>query len=263
MKNIVTSCLGHVALALALLGAPHAHAGRTCEEAPLTALAVQQGILLAEHTAAKLDATGARVVVLARAGQDLSKYGLRYSHLGLAYKDGEAWYVVHKLNQCGTDHASVYRQGLGQFFLDTPFDYVAGVVVLAPEVQDRLLPLLKDGVAVTRLHTPAYSMLAYPWATQYQQSNQWAIETLALAMEPTIRNRDKAQAWLKFKGYEPSQLSIPALTRLGARMTRANVSFDDHPNHLRYSGKIQTVTVDSVFAWLQAAELGSAPVAVR
>ena len=39
-------------------------------------------------------------------------------------------------------------------------------------------------------------MLAYPWSTRYQQSNQWAIETLAYAMEPTSITRERAQAWL-------------------------------------------------------------------
>ena len=37
------------------------------------------------------------------------------------------------------------------------------------------------GPTVVRLDEPRYNMLAYPWATQYQQSNQWAIETLAMA----------------------------------------------------------------------------------
>ncbi|KAB2899078.1 MAG: DUF2145 domain-containing protein, partial [Burkholderiaceae bacterium] len=42
-----------------------------------------------QRTARALDASGAQVVVLGRAGQDLSKYGLRYSHLGWAYKTPE------------------------------------------------------------------------------------------------------------------------------------------------------------------------------
>ena len=42
---------------------------------------------LALATERALDASGADVVVLARAGQDLSAYGLRYSHLGFAYRD--------------------------------------------------------------------------------------------------------------------------------------------------------------------------------
>jgi hypothetical protein len=46
-------------------------------------------------------------------------------------------------------------------------------------------------------------------------------------------------------------------------MTAANVSFDDHPNGKRFTDRIETVTVDSVFAWLQRSGLAHAPFAVR
>lgn len=46
-------------------------------------------------------------------------------------------------------------------------------------------------------------------------------------------------------------------------MTRANIAFDDHPNHKRFADRIETVTVDSVFAWLQRSGLGERPVVVR
>src|SRR5690606_27296697 len=107
-------------LALALLaGAPAAQAGRSCETRKLTPQALEKGLDLAARTVAALDASGAQVVVLGRAGQDLRKYGQHYSHVGLAYRaEGGQWRVVHKLNQCGTASASVYRQGLGDFFLD-------------------------------------------------------------------------------------------------------------------------------------------------
>jgi len=249
--------------ALCLAAAVNAHAGRPCETHPLTTEAVHKGLGLAEQTVRRLNETGARVVVLARAGQDLRRYGLRYSHLGLAYRDGDSWRVVHKLNQCGTDRAALYRQGIGDFFMDSPFDYEAGVVVLSAAAQAHLWPLLKDGRALRTLHTRAYSMVAYPWAQQYQQSNQWAIETLALAMDPDARQRDRAQAWLRLKRYEPTELHLSTLTRLGARLTSANVSFDDHPAHLRFSGRIRTVTVDSVFGWLGRSGLGEAPLLIR
>ncbi len=240
-----------------------AHAGRPCEVKPLTVGAVQKGLALAEQTVKRLNDTGAKVVVLARAGQDLSQYGLRYSHLGLAYRDGGTWRVVHKLNQCGTDRSALYRQGIGDFFMDAPFEYEAGAVVLSPQLQDRLWPMLQDGQVLRTLHTRAYSMVAYAWAQQYQQSNQWAIETLALAMEPQASRRDQAQAWLRFKGYEPTELHLSTLSRLGARLTSANVSFDDHPAQLRFSGRIRTVTVDSVFAWLNRSGLGESPLLIH
>ncbi len=270
MKRLHTTVAA--AALLALLAAP-AHAGRNCEARRPDAVSVQRAMDLAEHTARALDATGADVVVLARAGQDLSKYRLRWSHLGLAYREGGrwrendkapgVWRVVHKLNQCGSAKADLYRQGLGEFFLDDLNDYQAAVAVLTPEVQATLKPLLLDNRRVVRLHEPAYSMLAYPWALTYQQSNQWAIETLAWSQEPGAGTRERAQAWLRFKGYEPTTLRISPLTRLGARMTAANIAFDDHPNDKRYSDRIETVTVDSVLDWLQRAGLAGAVQVVR
>lgn len=249
---------------LALCLAATAHAGRSCEaqQAP-RAETVVRGLQLAERTLATLDASGADVVVLARAGQDLGRHGLRWSHLGLAYRtaDGQGWHVLHKLNQCGTATGDLYVQGLGPFFLDDLWRFEAAWAVPTREVQARLLPLLRDRARAVRLQHRPYSMVSYAWGTQYQQSNQWAIETLALAMEPdTIASRSQAQAWLQFKGYQPTVLQLGPLTRLGGRMTAANIAFDDHPNAKRFSSRIETVTVDSVFAWLQRAGLASAPV---
>jgi hypothetical protein len=247
---------------LAALGAA-AHAGRSCENKAPTVDAIERSLTLAEHTAKKLDETGAHVVVLARAGQNLSEYGLRYSHLGFAYRDASGWRVVHKLNQCGSANAAIYRQGLGEFFLDDLYEYVAAVVVLTPEVQARLLPELAANARVAQLNTRAYSVVAYPWAVTYQQSNQWAIETLAMSQDPAASTRERAQAWLKLQGYQPTTLHITAFKRLGARLTAANVAFDDHPNDKRFSDRIETVTVDSVFAWLNRSGLGGRPLVIR
>ena len=259
LRAVLAAVAAVVAVALGAALAP-AHAGRNCEARPPDALNVQRSLELAERTAKALDATGAQVVVLARSGQDLSKYRLRWSHLGLAYRDGKSgreggqepavWRVVHKLNQCGSARADLYRQGLGEFFMDDLHIYQAAFVVPTAEVQDKLKPLLQDNRRIDVMHTPAYNMLAYPWAQQYQQSNQWAIETLAYSQEPGATTRERAQAWLRLKGYEPTVLRISPLTRLGARMTAGNIAFDDHPNDKRYSDRIETVTVDSVFDWL-------------
>lgn len=257
-----------VALAAALLAAPAAQAGRSCEARKPTARSIERGLLLAERTMNALEAeharSGARVVVLARAGQDLGKYGIRYSHLGFAYKApaGE-WRVLHKLNQCGTAEASVYRQGLGEFFLDDLWRYEAAWVVPASDVQAALVPLLADDRRVAAMHHKPYSIVSYAWGRKYQQSNQWAIETLAVSMERGVLTRERAQAWLQFKGYEPATLHLGPLARLGGRVSAANVAFDDHPDSKRFSGRIETVTVDSVFAWMQRSGLAGAPVVVR
>ena len=256
--------LAAFALVLAL-ACGSAEAGRSCEQRPLSLDSLVRAMRLAEHTAARLDQTGARVVVLARAGQNLSEYGLRYSHLGFAYREGEhgPWRVVHKLNQCGSTRASLYRQGLGEFFLDDLWQYEAAVVVLAPAAQAALAIALADNGRVAQLDTPAYSMVAYPWSGRYQQSNQWAIETLAMAQDPGANTRERAQAWLRLRGYEPTTLHLSAMKRLGARLFAANVAFDDHPADKRFSDRIETVTVDSVFRWLERSGLGESAQVIR
>lgn len=241
-----------------------AHAGRSCEARPLTPQALEQGLELAQRMAQALDAefarSGARVVVLGRAGQDLSKYQLRWSHLGWAYKTTEGpWRVLHKLNQCGTGHGALYRQGLGEFFLDDLWRHEAVWSVPAPSLQAPLHTVLTDPARSVRLNERAYNMVAYAWGTRYQQSNQWALETLALAAEPGVTTRPQAQAWLGFKGYQPSTLRLGPMTRLGASSTSAHIRFDDHPNAKRFSDRIETVTVDSVLDWMARTGLGSAP----
>jgi hypothetical protein len=38
--------------------------------------------------------------------------------------------------------------------------------------------------------------------------------------------------------YQPSTLEISMLSRLGGRMFRANIAFDDHPMGKRMAGKL-------------------------
>ena len=269
--KLPTVSLSLFALAASLLLAPAAYAGRSCDAKKPSSQTVERGLTLAAQTLEALNASGDKVVVLARAGQDLSKYGVRYSHLGLAWQQpdgqgGTTWRVLHKLNECGTSDSALYRQGLGEFFLDDLWRFEAAWVAPTPEVQARLLALLQQPARSISLHHKPYSIVSYVWGRTYQQSNQWAIETLALAMEPQVRTREQAQAWLQFKGYEPTTLKLGALTRLGGRMTAANVAFDDHPNDKRFSDRIETVTVDSVFRWLQRAQMtptGKLPTVVK
>ena len=279
--------------ALALVSAAVATAGQTCDTTPPDTVSMTRALGLAERVQRSLDASGAQVVIIARAGQDLRKYGLEWSHLAFAYREqmpeptatGDrsaalgiaaaamidglprpqrgTWRIAHKLNQCGTAEAAVFRQGLAEFFLDTPFRYEAAYVVPAPEVQAALLQVLTNDQRLVQWHTPAYSVVAYPWSTKYQQSNQWALETLAGSLDPAVSTRERAQAWLQLHDYQPTVLHIDALTRLGGRITRANVAFDDHPNSKRFSDHIETVTVESMFAWMQRTQIAGPPTVVR
>ena len=249
-----------LALLLALTFGTHlnAHAGQTCREEPITLMQLERGMALAQQSTRALNESGAQVVLLARAGQNLSEYGLRWSHLGFAYQEAPGrWRVLHKLNPCGTAEGVIYRQGLGEFFMDQPWRYEAAFVVLSPELQQALLPLLQENGRVLALHEAHYSMVAYAWSTRFQQSNQWALETLAMAASSKVWSRTTAQQWLQANGYQPTELHLSALTRLGAETTRANINFSDHPAALRFSGRIDTISVDSIFQWLPKAGLGS------
>lgn len=239
-------------LSLALAGA--AHAGRSCEEKPLQADTVVKAMTLAQKTYEALDASGAQVAFVARAGQDLSKYNLLYSHMALVWRDHPQgrWLVVHELNQCGTALSALFNEGLGNFFMDDMYRFQTLVVVPGPEVQANLARLLATNTP-KRLHADQYNMLAYVFSTRYQNSNQWVLETYAAASAApgTIETRAEAQNWLKQAHFNPITLQIPATTRLGARMFRANIAFDDHPFERRMAGQIDTTTVDSVVRFIK------------
>ncbi len=270
MKTLRYLVIGTIlGLAVQLVPMKKAHAGRSCEDTPLSAQAVEQSLALAHKTHQQLEAqfekNGTEVVVLARAGQDLSKYQLRYSHLGIAYRvvnPGSAtpsWRIVHKLNECGSSVASLYKQGLAEFFLDNLYAYESAWVSIKPSLQKQLLAAVESGLPLMQLHEPNYNMLSYPWSVRYQQSNQWVLELIASVQQTFAgsTSRQNSQNWLKQAGYVPTTLEIGPLTRLGG-MTRANITFDDHPNSRRFANKIDTVTVDSMFAWLKRSGLGVA-----
>lgn len=249
---------------LALLGG-QVQAGQTCSENPPTAETLQKAFRLALKTRDALEASGAEVALIARVGQDLSKYRLRYSHLGFAWRDHPQgrWLVVHMLNQCGTANSDLFNEGLANFFLDDLFAWEGLVVVPGEEMQKKIAASLREGHFV-RLHEPSYNMLAYPFSTRYQNSNQWALEVMADATGPgPLSGRVEAQQWLKANGYAPTTLEIPAMTRLGGRMFRANIAFDDHPSERRWAGQIDTVTVESVFAFVASRDPASKRVLVR
>lgn len=243
----------------AMLVSSAVHAGNACEEKKPQASDFVQGMALAARTHAVLEASDAQVVLIARVGQDLSQYGLRYSHMAFAWRDHPKgrWLVVHELNGCGTAESALFNEGLGNFFTGGMFAYETRVVVPSPQVQQRLAAMLASN-APQRMHSARYNMLAYPFSTAYQNSNQWLLESWAAAMsEFPVNDRTQAQAWLKLANYRPITLEIPAMKRLGGRMFRANIAFDDQPFDRRMAGHIDAVTVDSVVRFVHLVDPGS------
>lgn len=245
--------LKRIALIVALLAATTAQAGQTCNEAPTSPETVRNALTLAQRTRDTLESTGGSVALVGRAGQDLSKWNLRWSHLGIAWRDHPQgrWLVMHMLNQCGTARSDLFNEGLGTFFLDDMVRFEALVLLPSAATQQRLATALAGGLP-RQMHEPRYNMVAYAYSTEYQNSNQWALELLASASagDLPIATRSEAQAWLKAARYRPTTAEIPTFTRFGARMFRANVAFDDHPFDRRMAGQIDTVSVESIEAFL-------------
>ncbi|MBO9768975.1 MULTISPECIES: DUF2145 domain-containing protein [Xanthomonas] len=214
---------------------------------------------MATSTAQALDALpDAKVVLLARGGQDLSRYGLKHSHLAFAVRDDDGiWRVRHLLNRCKSDASQLYVEGLSNFVGESAVSHDLRVGVLTPAIQQRLRALLSDsGELAHRLHETRYSMVAYPFSTDYQNSNQWVLEVLAAALAadaqpPTvIGDRRASQAWLQAARYHPSILHLDLKQRVGARFVAANATTTDHPVGERVSGNHSVVTVESVFNFL-------------
>lgn len=218
---------------------------------------------VAQATAESLDALeDVDVALLARGGQDLSKYGLRHSHLALALRDDDGqWRVVHLLNHCKSSTSTLFREGLGNFIGETGTHTDIRVGVPTPELRAALKALLAgDGATAKALHEPRYSVVAFPFSLEYQNSNQWVLEVLVAAMQQaeqgnTISTRRQAQSYLRAYRYKPSILHIGVGKRLGARFFAANAATTDHPGSERISGNYSVVTVESVFDFLQQHDL--------
>ena len=88
----------------------------------------------------------------------------------------------------------------------------------------------------------------------------------ALCATPTFVDLLLQQETTPPSAWKPRQITLggePLRASLGARLTAANVAFDDHPNDKRFSDRIETVTVDSVFAWLNRSGLGGPVQVIR
>ncbi len=249
MKKLISICL--------VLLSSHVFAGQGCEERALKADNLVQSLSFTYNVVQELDKNfpnEGQVILLGRVGQDLSKYNQKYSHGGYAYKENGNWTIKHELNICSSDKSALFEEGIGNFFLDGMHKYETVAVSFKEPYNNTLLKVLQDNSLATKMHHDKYNMLAYPFSTKYQNSNGWLIETFALSLVDSENrksiNRQDAQDLLKNISYQPSLIKIGTLMRLGARMAKANIAFDDQPFNERMAGNIQTVTLDGFIEFL-------------
>ena len=233
-----------------------AWAGTACTQAPLTPDRLANAARLGAKVFQTLEASSAQVVAIGRVGTDLAKYGLHFSHIGFAVRDDPRgrWTVIHLLNRCGTDHSSLYDEGLINFFLDDPLVYEAVIAVPGPDAQQALLKALRSSL-VWRLHQPRYNTIARPQSPDFQNSNQWLLElTVAALARGAVNSRSEAQQHALMQSYQPDAIRIDRLTRIGGGLFKANLTFTDHPLADRLKGEYSTVTVRSVIRFLHRAQ---------
>ena len=257
---------GGLAVLLLSFGAL-ALAGQDCaERPPATAQALEQGLQLGKQVRDQLEQSGASMALVARVGLNLSEYGQRYSHMGVAFRDHvqSRWQVVHLFNTCGKGESDVLTQPLESFYQTDLFDYEALLVMPSYATQGRLRTAFMNPASARRLHHWAYNLISHPFSTQYQNSNQWILETLSLGLaSDPIPDRAAAQRWLKAQAFEPAGVHIPTLRRSAARLFSPHVHFSDHTQEEFEKQTYLVVTVESIVNFLSRLDADSTQLVVR
>ena len=261
--RIASALIGLMLAALAALllcASPRARAGTDCETRTMAPEQVAHAAATALTVVAALDEADAPVALVSRAGTDLSRHGLHYSHAGFAVRDHPdgRWTVVHLLNDCSSDGSGLYTQGLVNFFADDLVSQDARITWLQPDVAERLskrLLAMPDGA----LYTPHYNLIARPDSTRYQNSTSWVLEHIAAAIphKDNVHTRKQAYQLALGHGFRPGRIHIPYTKRIVGGLFAANLVFTDHSVATRLGGEYPVVTVRSILDWLRYGDIAT------
>lgn len=193
---------------------------------------------------AELDKSGHRLALISRAGLDLARFGVRYSHAGFSLKHSPdtPWAIRQLYYACDAKQPQIFDQGMLGFLLgmnEPAQGYIS--VVLLPEAEAAELEraALDKGQALQLLGA-TYSANAYPYSLRYQNCNQWVVEVLATArgalMKAEVQGgapppslRERAQQWLQSEGYTPSVIDVGWRPLMWATAFVPWLNNDDHP----------------------------------
>jgi hypothetical protein len=225
--------------ALALCASAGARAGipTFCERGKQITAADQDRVLrFAGAVKQELERSGARVALVARAGLDLSRFGLLYSHAGVALKDEPdgAWSVRQLYYACEESRPRLFDQGVPGFALgaDAPGNGHVSLVFLEDEDAGLLDRTARDKRAALALLAGQYSANAYAFGIRYQNCNQWVAELLARAwghLDGDDAARADAQAWLREQGYAAGPVKVPSRWMMFAGQFVPLLHVGDHP----------------------------------
>jgi hypothetical protein len=208
-----------------------------CDRASKVAAADQDRVLrFAGAVKQELERSGARLALVARAGLDLSRFGLLYSHAGIALKDnpGGPWAVRQLYYACEESRPRLFDQGMAGFALgaDVPSHGHIALLFLPDEDGALLERAALDKRLALALLAGQYSANAYAFGTRYQNCNQWVAELIASAwgrLDGQDAPREQAQAWLRAQGYAAGPVKLPSHWMMFAGQFVPLVHVDDHP----------------------------------
>jgi hypothetical protein len=237
-----------VAGALLLFACATASAGLPtfCDRADKVTATDQDRVLrFAAAVKDELARSGSSVALVARAGLDLHRFGLLYSHAGIALKDnpGGPWAVRQLYYACDESRPLLFDQGMSGFVLGADAPTHGHVALLFPPAEDGALlerAALDKPLALSLLGD-RYSANAYAFGIRYQNCNQWVAELLAFAWggldaaaptshaSLTSHARTQAQAWLRARDYAAAPVRVPSHLLMFAGQFVPFVHVNDHP----------------------------------
>lgn len=180
----------------------------------------------------ELERSGAPAAVVSRAGLDLARFGLRYSHAGIALKSNpnSPWSVRQLYYACDDKRPRIFDQGMAGFVLGAEEAAQGHLsLVLLPEASGAALASAAlDERTPLALLAGEYSANAYAYSTRYQNCNQWLVELMASAWGAAAR-REEAQAWLRERGYEAEPVNVGRALVIAAHFVPL-VHVADHPD---------------------------------
>ena len=206
----------------------------------------------------ELERSGSKVALVARAGLDLSRFGLLYSHAGIALKDnpGGPWAVRQLYYACDESRPRLFDQGMSGFALgaETPTRGHMSLVFLPEEDGVLLEQAALDKPLALALLAGQYSANAFAFSTRYQNCNGWVAELLAAAwgrFDGRGQPREHAQAWLRAQGYAAGPVRIPSHWMMFAGQFVPLVHVNDHPVDDIHALALQVSTPASIEGFVQ------------
>ncbi|KAA0873759.1 DUF2145 domain-containing protein [Nitrincola tapanii] len=218
----------------------------------------------------ELEQMDAEVVLLGRLGSAapqerfVRKVGpWNYTHAGLAYRDHPqgAWTLVHLVHRCA-QYSEIVTESLQDFLNDQLYRLDLVMAVPSPALQSVLADLiLHQDLALALHHPQGYSQVSSPYSIDFQNSNEYVLDTLVMALahqagyRPQTRTESKTYFNLSglAKVFEPEEVAISVWENLGSHLGLGpdNATVKDHTWRERKSNRLQMVSVGSLIRFLE------------